>query len=103
MPVYLVASYDITDHDTYSRYNPGSLEAIGGILARHGGRPLAVGVSPEWMGTDQRDVTLVLEFPTREAALAWHEDPDYLPIRQIRLDSTSNVLACVLDGVPPPE
>ncbi len=102
MPAYLIATYDIHDHDTFSKYNPGSLETIMKVLARHGGKVLAVGAEPEWMGDSTRDAVVLMEFPSREAALAWHEDPDYLPARQIRLDSTKNTLATVLDQFVPP-
>ena len=102
MSAYLIATYDIHDHETFAKYNPGSMETIMTVLARHGGKVLTVGVSPEWMGDSTRDALVVLEFPTQEAAMAWHEDPDYVPARQFRLDSTKNTLACVLPGFVPP-
>ncbi len=102
MPAYFIASYDIHDHDTYAKYNPGSMPTILGTLERHGGKVVTVGVEPEWFADSKRDALVVLEFPTREAALAWHEDPDYLAVRQFRLDATKNILACVLDGFVPP-
>ena len=102
MPAYLIATYDIHDHETYAKYNPGNMDTITRVLARHHGKVLAVGVENEWMGDATRDALVILEFPTREAALAWHEDPDYLPARQFRLASTQNVLACVVDGFVPP-
>jgi uncharacterized protein (DUF1330 family) len=103
MAAYFIASYDIHDHDTFAKYNPGGIETIMATLTRHGGKLLCVGINPEWLGSDRRDTLVVLEFPDREAALAWHEDPDYLPVRAHRLASTNNVLACVLDGPPAPE
>ena len=72
------------------------------VLVRHGGKVVTVGVSPEPLGDSTRDAVVVLEFPTREAAMAWHEDPDYLPVRQLRLDSTKNIMTYVLDAFVPP-
>ncbi len=103
MSAYLIASYDITDPDTYATYNPGSLEQIGATVARHGGKVLAASGDADWVGESRRDVVVVLEFPTAEAAMAWHEDPDYVPIRAHRLASTSNTLACVVGSAPAPE
>lgn len=102
MSVYFTASYDIHDHDTFAKYTPGSQETIMKTLERHGGKLVFLGINPEWMGNDRRDVTVCLEFPTREAALAWHEDPDYVPVRQFRLDSTHNVLATVVEAPAAP-
>lgn len=102
MSTYFIAAYDIHDHDTYAKYNPGGLEVIGATLARHGGKIVTVGVQPDCLGDSKRDAVVVLEFPSREAALAWHEDPDYLPVRAHRLAATKNILACVLDGFTPP-
>ena len=102
MPAYFIAAYDITDHEAFAGYNPGSLDVIMATLGRHGGKVLAIGVEAPWMGDDRRDTIIVLEFPSREAALAWHEDPDYLPARAIRLSATNHILATVLDGFQPP-
>ena len=102
MSAYLITAYDIHDHDTYAQYNPGSMETIMTVLTRHGGKVVTVGVSPESLGDSTRDAVVVLEFPTREAAMAWHEDPDYLPVRQFRLDSTKNIMTYVLDAFVPP-
>jgi len=102
MTAYLIASYDVTDPETYAKYNPASLEQIGGLVARHGGRVLAAGADGDWLGDSRRDVMVLLEFPSREAAMAWHEDPDYVPIRALRLASTNHILGCVIDAAPAP-
>jgi len=103
MTAYLVASYDITDPATYAKYNPASLEQIMAIVARHGGRVLAAGADADWLGEARRDALVLLEFPSREAAMAWHEDPDYVPLRALRLASTTNIFGCVIDAAPAPQ
>jgi uncharacterized protein (DUF1330 family) len=32
----------------------------------------------------------VLKFESEQAALAWYNDPDYAPVKKIRLDSSAN-------------
>lgn len=102
MPVYFFIAYDVSDQDTYAKYNPGSLETNFKVLVRHGGRPLALGTSPEPLGDQKRDIALVLEFPSREAAHAWHDDPDYAAARALREASTTNVVAYILDAFEMP-
>ncbi len=43
-------------------------------------------------------VVVVLEFPTREAAQAWHGDPDYQPLIALR-NTGSSAEALLVDGV----
>jgi uncharacterized protein (DUF1330 family) len=35
-------------------------------------------------------VNVVLKFESEEAAMNWYNDPDYAPVKKIRLDSTEN-------------
>lgn len=100
MAAYLVISYDITDHDTYARYNPGSMDTIVGVLQRHGGKLLAAGGHADFLTDDSRDVCVVLEFPNGEAAHAWHDDPDYQAVAKHRLASTTNIHGFVMDMPP---
>lgn len=103
MSVHFIAAYDIHDHETFAKYTPGGQDVIMKTLERHGGKLVCVGVNPEWLVDQKRDVVVCLEFPTREAAMAWHEDPDYVPVRQFRLDSTKNILATIIEPMAAPE
>ena len=40
MAGYFIASYDVSNADTYAKYNPGSLDVIMGTVAKHGGKLL---------------------------------------------------------------
>ena len=37
-----------------------------------------------------RNIHLVLRFDSEQQALAWYNDPDYQPIKDLRLSSTAN-------------
>ncbi|TNE88564.1 MAG: DUF1330 domain-containing protein [Deltaproteobacteria bacterium] len=102
MSAYFIAAYDIHDPETYAKYNPGSMETIMTTLARHGGKLVCIGANADYLADQSRDAMVVLEFPTREAAFAWHDDPDYVPVRAHRLASTHNVVATVLEAPPAP-
>ena len=49
-----------------------------------------------------RGVNVVLRFESEEAAMNWYNDPDYGPVKQIRLDTTSNGTAVLAKQFVPP-
>ena len=59
------------------------------LIARHGGRVLIGGNSTRPLlaleGVEEPPLSVViLEFPSLEQAQAWHADPDYAPLKQLR-------------------
>ena len=40
---------------------------------------------------------VIIQFPSREAALAWDNDADYAKAKAIRLASTKNINAFIVD------
>jgi uncharacterized protein (DUF1330 family) len=69
------------------------------IIARHGGEYLVRGGEFEVIDGDWQPARLVLlRFPDRKAIHAFLDDPDYLPLRNLRkLIAKSHVIA--VDGV----
>src|SRR5215470_1904461 len=59
------------------------------LIAKHGGKPLIGGnttprlLALEGAGEPPLGVVM-LEFPSLEQAQAWHDDPDYAPLKQMR-------------------
>ncbi|MBT3605132.1 MAG: DUF1330 domain-containing protein [Candidatus Latescibacteria bacterium] len=47
-------------------------------------------------------VNVVLRFESEDAAMNWYNDPDYEPVKKIRLDSTSNGTATLTKQFVPP-
>lgn len=101
MSAYLIIAYDVSDPEEFAKYNPGSLNLIMQTLTKHGGKPLSAGGDSEWL-TDKRQVVVVIEFPSAEAARAWEEDPDYAEAKAIRLRSTSNRFELIAPQFVPP-
>ena len=65
------------------------LPKVPALVARHGGRALIGGSSTSPLvtleGAEEPPVAVVmLEFPSLEQAQAWHDDPDYAPLKQLR-------------------
>ena len=94
MPAYFIATYDVTDPETFAKYNPGSIETIMRTMTRHGGQLLSAGPDADWLQGGNH-VSVVIQFPSVEAAHAWHDDPEYAPAKAIRLSATDNITAFV--------
>ena len=57
------------------------------LVAKHGGKPLIGGNStPRLLALEGNPplAVVMLEFPSLELAQAWHDDPDYAPLKQLR-------------------
>ena len=87
MPAYFICTMRVHDPETYRRYTSGTPAT----LARYGGRFLTRGdavVTSEGETFDDRMV--ILEFPDRAAALAWHDDPEYQRLSEFRRAASSH-------------
>ncbi|MEM7426024.1 MAG: DUF1330 domain-containing protein [Pseudomonadota bacterium] len=82
MAYYSVLAVTPTSED----WIPAYLPAANALVAKHGGRYLARTASHERLEGegDEAALRIVLEWPTREAALAFMGDPDYVPHLQAR-------------------
>jgi uncharacterized protein (DUF1330 family) len=83
---YVIAAYDIADAKGYEGYVPG----VGPLLQKHGAEILVASYDAQALEGEKRDVYVVLKFESEQAALAWYNDPDYAPVKKIRLDSSAN-------------
>lgn len=65
---------------------PGYLETVGALVARHGGRYLARTARHERIEGEGEmpAVYTIIQWPSREAANAFYNDPDYVPHREAR-------------------
>ena len=98
MAVYFIASYDIDDPQVYEPYVPGVVP----LLQKHGAEILVADYEAKPIEGQARGVNVVLRFESEEAAMNWYNDPDYGPVKQIRLASTSNgTLFLAKQFVPP--
>jgi len=92
---YVVAQVDITDPEAYARYR----EQVPATVAKYGGEFLARGGRAEALeGAEPAGRTVVLKFPSYEAALAWHGSDEYAGAKAIR-QAASNGALMVVEGV----
>ena len=94
MPTYLIANIRVKDAERYKDY----VANVPALIERHGGKYRVRGGDFEVLeGPWSPDRLVVLEFPDREAALAFYNDPDYEPFRSLRQSVTDSSVILV-DG-----
>ncbi|MDR3418317.1 MAG: DUF1330 domain-containing protein [Nevskia sp.] len=86
MAAYIVAFYDIADAAAYQAYPP----AVMPLLQKHKVEVLVADFGTKALEGGPRSACVVLRFESEDAALAWYNDPEYAPVRKMRLDSTVN-------------
>ena len=95
MTAYSVLAVTPENEDWIEDYLPNA----NALVTKHGGRYLARTAEHEQVEGDDSPAALriVIEWPTREAAVAFENDPDYQPYLETRLaNSKSNHF--VIDG-----
>lgn len=93
MTAYLIANYDVVDAATYVAYQKQSRPIMAG-----GGRLLVLdSASVAKEGTPGAQ-TVVIEYPTKDAALAAYESDEYQAVVGIRLSAITNGRAVIVDG-----
>ena len=78
---YVLANVKVTDPQRYEEYKKLSTKAF----QAHGLQPLVRGGAVEVLEGDWTpDRTVMLEFPSKEAALAWYSSPEYQAAKKAR-------------------
>ncbi len=92
---YVVAQITVTDHDTYKIYISKVLPTIqvyGGEFLVRGGRAVS------YEGTPPGDRTVVIRFPSFEAAHDWYESDEYAEAKNLRMSASTSVQT-IVEGV----
>ena len=93
---YWIASNVVRDAEAYARYKAANAEPF----ARYGARFLVRGGAQEAREGDPYPRTVVIEFPTIEAARACYDDPAYRAAYDIRKDAAEGQLV-IVEGYEP--
>ncbi|MFP5264850.1 MAG: DUF1330 domain-containing protein [Blastocatellia bacterium] len=93
MKYYSVAEIDVTDGGWVREY----VSNVTKIVERHGGRYLARTSNVEKMeGERERpQIFLIIEWPSRDAAMTFYESEEYRPFRRSRVEGARNELVLV--------
>jgi len=94
MVAYLISEIDVTDSTAYEPYKKAASESIakhGGKYVVRGGKSIALeGAAPKRI--------IVLEFPSMEAAQAFHQSPDYQAAIPLRKKAAANSRLFIVEG-----
>lgn len=88
MAVYLIATLDVTDAQTYDRYRA----QVPATIEKYGGRFLVRGGAVEGLEGDAPRRVVVLEFPNEERAKAWWNSSEYAPLMALRRSASNGTL-----------
>ncbi|MEH2485059.1 DUF1330 domain-containing protein [Bradyrhizobium sp. AZCC 2230] len=89
MKAYLVLDLSVDDFAGFKTY----IAEIPGFIARHSGRYIVRGVEPTTIEGDWAPERLVIiEFPEREKARAFLDDPDIQDLFELRHATTTSKL-----------
>ncbi len=98
MSAYLVLMQEIDDMDRYrNEYLPG----VGPFLQKYGAEVLVASSDAEGAEGEPPNSTVVIRFADTDAAWGFLNDPDYQPVKEIRLSATSRVQMVVAPGLTP--
>ena len=88
MSVYIIARFKIHNRSEYDRYSAGFAE----VFQRFDGKMLSVDEDPTILAGQWDDTrSVIIEFPSKESALAWMTSDDYQAIAKHRdAGSTAN-------------
>ena len=93
MSAYYILTHTITDLDRYQKeYIPGTWP----ILGKHKGEIVAVSLSAEVLQGDPPGAIIIVRFPSEEAVRTFVSDPEYQPLKTIRLAVTTNASAVLV-------
>lgn len=95
MTVYLVAQITIHDQDRYGEYGSGFME----IFSKYQGTLLSVDEAPVKLeGNWDYTRTVLISFPSEEAAMAWYRSEEYQALAQHRF-AASDANAAIIHGL----
>jgi uncharacterized protein (DUF1330 family) len=95
MAAYVVYQGEVLDPERYDEYKTKAAASIHAA----GGRHLVRGGDVEVLeGEAPAGRTVVLEFPTMQAAIDWYQSDEYTDIRKIR-EGAARARMYVVDGV----
>jgi uncharacterized protein (DUF1330 family) len=87
-PVYVIAQIETAD---LPRYREEYGKHVLPLIAEHGGVLLVGSDQAEALeGTWSANWTVVIRFPSRQAALAWYESAAYAPLRRARIETLTS-------------
>ena len=97
MPGYVIANYNIDDLEAYQKYPP----AVGPTIAQYGGKILVADREVKAVEGSPKQVIVVIEFESEEAAQHWYESAENTAVKGLRTSVTEGWIAIAKGFVMP--
>lgn len=97
MAEYVIASYTVTDEEGFAPY----AHAVFPTLLAHGAEVLVAGTSGDVREGEPGEHTVVLRFPSKEAAHRWYDSEEYQAVAPLRTDNSHGMLVICDEFVMP--
>ena len=95
MSVYIIARFNIHDRSEYDKYSAGFSE----VFQKFDGKMLSIDEDPTVLAGVWGDTrAVIIEFPSKESALAWMSSDDYQAIAKHR-NAGSTVNSILVKGL----
>jgi uncharacterized protein (DUF1330 family) len=95
MSAYMIVDVEVKDLSAYERYKA----EVPALIRKHGGECLVRGGGFEVVEGEWQPSRLVLfRFPDKESVKAFFNDPEYLPLKQLR-HSVADTDIVVVEGL----
>ena len=95
MSVYIIARFNIHNRSEYDKYSAGFAQ----VFSKFDGTMLSVDEDPLVLAGDWEDTrSVIIQFPSKESALAWMTSDDYQAIARHR-NAGSTVNSILVKGL----
>lgn len=97
-PVFMIVNLQITDADTYLKYEKGFFP----MLKKHGGEFVTFDDAPDtFEGDNPREGRIIIfKFPSEASAKAWYADSDYQALSEYRRAGTKLDFLTMVRTIP---
>jgi uncharacterized protein (DUF1330 family) len=100
MPAYFILTQTITDPERYlEEYIPRVLP----FLAKYEAETLVADFAATALQGDPASGVVVIKFPSEKTIRAFLDDPEYKPVKDLRLSITTNARAVMAPEYKPPQ
>jgi uncharacterized protein (DUF1330 family) len=100
MAAYFISTHTITDIE---RYRDEYIPQVFPFIAKYDGEVIAASFDAEQLQGNPEKGVVVIRFPSEQAVRDFVNDPEYQPVKEIRLALTTNANAVLAPEFQMPE
>ncbi|AYL97987.1 DUF1330 domain-containing protein [Mucilaginibacter celer] len=86
MNTYMIFSFDVADAEQFAPYG----KAVMPVILKHHAEVLVADFGGKNLEGESRGTYAILKFRSEEEAMAFYNDPEYAPLKKLRMETTVN-------------